>query len=344
MSHVPAPGRVLVIQQRRLGDVILSTGLLGDLRRAFPDALLDFLVGRPAAPLLEHHPDLDERIVLDEEHSHRQAWGLRERGYDWVIDVQSSPRTAQMTRITGAPVRAGWDIGFWALAYTHKMPRRGRATEYVLRERQRFLELLGVPITTPARPRLYLSAAERAAGEAALREAGVHGGAPIVGLLLTTSERSRDWKPERFAELARTLIAQGIAPVVLRAPGDAEAAQRFSAHAPAVPHVHRVPLREFLGVIAGCALLVSGDTGPAHMAVALDVPTVTIYGPTDPAAWNPGLPTTVALRVGHSGNVAARERRQQMDRDYTAGVTPTMVLGKVHALLARAVPGDDPNI
>ncbi|HEU4564739.1 MAG TPA: glycosyltransferase family 9 protein, partial [Gemmatimonadaceae bacterium] len=229
MSGTAAPPRrVLLVQLRRLGDVVLTAGLLEDLRAALPDAELDFLVGKAAAPLLARHPLIATRIVYDAERALHMARVVRARRYDWVIDVQSSPRTAMLARLSGAPVRAGWGIGFWAWVYTHVLPRSGRAPEYVVRERQRFLEMLGVPVGAP-RTRLALTPEERDAGEALLRAAGVPEGRARVALVLSAANRVREWPVERFAELATALLAEGAAPVALENPGDEARVARLRA-------------------------------------------------------------------------------------------------------------------
>jgi ADP-heptose:LPS heptosyltransferase len=294
------------VQLRRLGDVLLTTPLLADLRRAFPEARIDYLVGPAAAPLVAGNADASEILVYDERHPVREIRRLRARRYDWVIDLQSNPRTAQIALLSGARLRAGWAIrGLWRLAYTHRLPRDGRAPEYVPRERQRMLELLGVPIA-PARPRLHLTAAERAAGEAALAAAGIRAAAPVVGFTLGAGEPTKEWPPERWAELSRRLRARGVVPLLFEMPGEAERVAAFHAAAGDAVVVRLPELRRFLGALPRADVFVAGDTGPAHMATALDVPTVTLHGPTNPANWSARLPTTVPLRRNDGCPVCAR--------------------------------------
>ena len=317
--------------------MIPTAGPVEDLRDAFPDAALDFLVGERAAPLLDGHPLVAERIVYDRAHPVRMARLVRSRRYDWVIDVQSNPRTAVLTRLSGAPVRAGWAIGPWAWVYTHTLSRRGRETEYVVRERQRLLEMLGVRVGAP-RTRLVVSAEERARAEAELHARGAPAGAPRVALVVSVTERVREWPVERFAELAELLGREGVAAVALQNPGDEAKVARLTALAPGVVVVPTPDLRLLLGVLASCRVLVSGDTGPAHMATALGVPRVTIYGPTNPAAWNPGLPTTPVVRDETAVLLRTRDWGGASDRPGLTGVGAGEVLARVRELLAGA-PG-----
>lgn len=335
MRGTPAsPRRVLLVQLRRLGDVVLTAGLLEDLRAALPDAELDFLVGRAAAPLLEHHPLIGTRIVYDPDRALLMARLVRARRYDWVIDVQSSPRTAMLARLSGARVRAGWGIGFWAWVYTHVLPRSGRPTEYVVRERQRFLELLGVPVGAP-RTRLALTAKERDGAERRLRAAGAPEERPRVALVLSAANRVREWPAERFAELAAALLAEGAVPVALENPGDEGRVARLRALEPRVPAVRTHDLRTHLAALAACAVLVSADTGPAHMATALGVPRVTIYGPTNPVAWNPDIPAARWVRDPARQLMTTRQRTAAGEDDPgITGVAAAEVLALVRELLA----------
>ncbi len=336
-----APRRVLLVQVRRLGDVTLSTALLADMRAAWPDARLDWLVGAAAAPLLEHHPLIAERIVLRKPHASRLWRPVRARRYDCVVDVQGSVSTATLTRLSGASVRVGWKARGRAWAYTHRCPRgRGAPPEYSVRRRQRLLEQLGLRVG--AAPRLHLTDAERAQGAAAVAALGRDG--PRVGMQLSTSERAKDWPARRFGEVARELARDGAVPVVLQAPGEAALVAEFrevAADAAVVTPV--LPLRPMLGMLAACDAFVSGDTGASHMATALDVPRVTVYGPTNPVTWTPPEGSAVGVRDEAARCAACAAGRRDGVHDCLAGVTAAMVLEPLRDLLRRSAVAAHPT-
>ena len=333
--RVVHPRQVLIVQLRRLGDVVLTTALLEDLRRAFPHTPVDFLVGDRAAPLLEHHPLIRERLVYDREHPTHTWRAVRDRRYDWIVDPQSSPRTAPLALASGAPVRAGFAVRGWGWAYTHRLPRAGRAVEYVPRERQRLLEMLGISVG-PIRTSLAITEEERAAGRAQISASGVRADAPVVGCVLSAGEAAKEWPPAHFGMLADRCAQAGIQVVLFEMPGDSEKTARASHESRALVNIPVPGLRHFMGALSQCDVLVSADTGPAHIATALRVPRVTIFGPEPPAAWAPPSdPSVIAMRSDSARDLGIVPKTDPRASTLTAEVTPAQVFEGVRTLLAR---------
>ena len=330
------PRRVLVVQLRRLGDVVLTTALLEDLRREFPDATVDFLVGHHASPLLEHHPLIHERLIYARDQAVRAWRAVRARRYDWIVDPQSSPRTAPLALMSGARVRAGFAVRGWGWVYTHRLPRSGRPTEYVARERQRLLEMLGVRIGR-TRTSLVLTAEERAAGRRLLDRHGVVSSRPKVGLVISTADVTREWPLDHFAALTEALSHEGFQPVVFEMPGDAAKIVRVREASPSIIQIPVPAIRDFMAALGASDVLVSADTGPAHIATALGTPRVTIYGPQVPAAWAPSDdPSVIALRAESARTLGLVPKHDPRAATLAAEVSPARVLDAVRTLLARA--------
>jgi len=255
----PRIERILLIQLRRLGDVVLSTALLDDLHRALPDAKIDMLVGRHAAPLLAGHPLIRSRIIIEDRGTLGTARLIRDKRYDAVFDVQGRMRTAMITRASGAPLRVGWKVRAAPLAYTHALARGG-APEYVVRRRRRLLELVGIPVGDSL-PRIALTARERIQGEADLRSAGAPPAGQRVAFALVTSSPARDWPIERFATLANALLDRGITVVALTVGTPDRIVGRMRALCPRAILVSALDgdrdreMRRFLGVLSCCDVL-----------------------------------------------------------------------------------------
>lgn len=331
----PASPRILLIQIRRFGDVVLTTPLLEDLHDAMPGARVDFLVGAAAAPLLAAHPGIAELLVLDKKRPVRMWREIRARRYDWIIDVQSNPRTAMLTRLSGAPVRVGWDVRGWGWVYTHSQSRHLR--DYVVRNRQRLLELIGVPVVE-RHARLHLTDEERRRGEADFAAHGVEASAPRVGMLLTSGDPVKNWPPERFAEVAEALAREGVVPILFTTREDGDLSDRFASRSPDAVIVREpsLEIRRFMGMLAACDVFVSADTGPAHMATALGVPRVTVHGPSDPFLWTPPLPSVAVVRPEVEDCPGCRKGTWRAPHTCMEAIPSDAVLARVRRLLGAA--------
>jgi ADP-heptose:LPS heptosyltransferase len=298
----------LVIRHRAGGDLLLTTPALRALRAGLPRARIDVVASRGLAPLLAGNPDVDRILELDRHSLWAQAklYGTLARGgYDLVLDLVSNPRTAFMTRLTRAPIRVGYDIAGRRGAYTLRVPREqlgpdGRpilryAPEAAL-DQVRALGIaprgLGLRFEVGRDARVRIGAWMAGVGGDA---AGAAGGR-LVACLPTGSWPAKTWAPERFAEAMDRLAESGATIVWLWGPGErvsVEASRslmrRPSLLAPATDW------QELGALLERCALFVGNDSGPKHVAAALGVPTVTIYGPTHPATWHPPEGPHVAL-------------------------------------------------
>src|ERR1700733_5736906 len=103
---IESPRKILIIQLKRAGDVIVTTPVIKALHQALPDAKIDFLVDKPFAPLLENNPDLHHVQIYDRDHTWATWRRLRAASYDWIFDFQSSPRSILAGLYSGTKVRA----------------------------------------------------------------------------------------------------------------------------------------------------------------------------------------------------------------------------------------------
>ena len=136
--------------------------------------------------------------------------------------------------------------------------------------------------------------------------------------------------------LADLLASARIQVVLFEMPGDIAKVSQMAEHSSTFSHVSVPGLRSFMSALAGCDVLVSADTGPAHMATALRVPRVTIFGPEPPAAWAPADdPSVIALRADSARDLGIVPKSDPRAATLTAQVTPAQVFEGVRTLLAR---------
>src|SRR5260221_4200370 len=100
------PERILIIQLRRIGDVVFTLPVIGALRERFPRAQIDFLVEPPSDQLVRRHSGLSETLVYEKDRPAAWLWKIRARRYDWVLDFHSNGRTLWLSFFSGARVRA----------------------------------------------------------------------------------------------------------------------------------------------------------------------------------------------------------------------------------------------
>lgn len=281
----PRADKVLVIKLRAIGDVVLSTAVLPNIRKAYPSAAVHFLTEKASAPVLEHHPDVDRVLVLPGRG--RGIAGaaafyrgfLRER-YDLVFDLFGNPRSAFLTLLSGAPARVGFSFRGRSIAYNIRVEPRGDRVHEVEFNLDA-LRAVDIPVLV-SQPRMPVTDRGLAAMDAWLGASGIRGDF-CVGMHVWGSWPAKRWDIGRFAELADLLVRKHKAAVIWTW-GPGEEAHARAAQAAAACPTHLAPptsLHELAALFSRCSLVIANDSGPMHVAAALGVPTVGIFGPTN---------------------------------------------------------------
>ena len=291
--------RFLIVRLGALGDVVHAIPVAAALRRAFPGATIDWLVSAKHRELLDLVPVVDRRLVMDD---WLGAIGeLRRSHYDVAIDLQGLIKSAVLARSSGAPRVLGFSSRYAReraarLFYTEAYdPGRGglydpRETRHVVDINLGVLGLLG--ITAPAREfpidDLDSDAARGARQQTGGRYALLNPGAAWP---------NKRWPPSRLAAIAAELRARhGLMSVVLWGPGEEALAAEVVAGANGAAVLSpKTTIADLVALARRAALMVSGDTGPTHIAAALGTPIVGIYGPTRPARNGPLSPLDVTV-------------------------------------------------
>jgi lipopolysaccharide heptosyltransferase I len=278
--------RLLIVLTGAIGDVVRALPLLGRIRRGRPDAHIAWLVEPPSAPLLAGHPWLDDVLVFERPRGLRALRPLLARlragRYNASIDLGRSAKTALFARLSGAPLRLGFDRadgreGSWLAANRRlppEAPDRAKLLQFLA-----FADLLGLP-PAPVEFGLAPTAAELADADALL--AGLP--EPRVGASLGSSCPSRRWLPERTAAVVAELGARGVGAALLGTAGDAAYATVVRRAAPTARDLAgRTSLRQLLAVLARLRLVFGPDSGALHLAAAVGTRVVSLWGPTSAA-------------------------------------------------------------
>ena len=275
----------LVIQTSFLGDVVLTTPLIAELGRRGP---VDVVVRPDGAALLAHNPDVRTLVVYDKRGRDAGARGLwqlgrrlRALGARSAYLAQGSPRSGALALLAGCRERAGFETSRQGRPfYTRVVPYRADR-----HHAERLWSLAmpddAQPTAEQLRPRLHPGAAERAAVDTLLGRSG--DGAPLVAVAPGSVWGTKRWP--YYPALAARLTARGARVVVVGGPGDGELAAAIVAACPSgavLDATGRLPLLASAELLARCGALVTNDSAPQHLASAMGVPTLTIFGPTVP--------------------------------------------------------------
>jgi lipopolysaccharide heptosyltransferase I len=304
--------RILIVKLSAIGDVIHTLPAVAALRRAYPEAWLAWIVEKAGASLLRGHPDLDELITVDT-HAWRANWWmglrhawyvtrhLRRAGFELCIDFQGLLKSALFAYVSGAP---------WRLGFPRQMCREplsvlftnlhGPVVDPHLHVVDQLLELLkplGVA-TTERRFTIPLTEADEHFGERVWRELRLSSDVPVVVLYPGAAWETKRWGEQNFARLNDALIRRyQVRTLLTWGPGEELLVQRVAratAYMPAIAPA--TTLLQLAALLARCRAFVGGDTGPLHLAAAMGIPTVALFGPSNPQRNGPYGPGHVVLQ------------------------------------------------
>lgn len=306
--------RVLIMRLGGNGDILMGTPLLHALRDAWPDAHLTWIVETNAREAIDAHPDIDELLLWDSgffkrllRRANLPLWLLRAvrlrremRRRDYDIFISFQPEEWPLLALgSGARVRIGvFDTfrqfnrdaptsrltRFYAHAYAHPDLPPHRADQYLLP-----LRALNLPAPADKQMRMGFTDEDAAFVERFLAERGLTLGAFVILAPMTTWP-SRCWPAERYVELGDRLTEETGAQIVLiGSAGERESVEKIANQMQTTPPLAcgALTFRQMAALTAGASVVVSGDTGPMHVAAAVGTPFVALFGPTPVAGRAP---------------------------------------------------------
>lgn len=323
-----------------MGDILLTTPVIKILREARPQSQIDFLIEKPFFEILSGNPYLDNILLLEEGFFNQLCLirKIRKEKYDVLFDFLGNPRTAWISFFSKAQKRIGFDFQGRRFAYNVQV-KRDRNPKYVVDFKLDALRVLGIRcnyeseslcIAVPSNARAF-------AGDFFLKE-GLNKEEFIVGISPTSRRQARIWRKEYFAQFADTLIQEYNAKIILFwGPGERAEVQKISSlmrnKSVIIPEAG---IKQLAALIGKCNLLVSNDNGTMHIAVAMGVPTITIYGPTQSECWNSALLKHQAIKADIS--CTGCNRRECSSMECMEKVTPQK-LEEVFLKMKDFIPG-----
>jgi heptosyltransferase I len=287
-----ALNRVGIVMMSAVGDAVHVMPLIHAIKAHTPSSRITWVLQPGPATLVRGHPLVDDIVVFDRSrgwraflHTKRE---LAARHFDVVLALQVYFKAGLITGFTHAPVKLGFDRARardanW-LFTTHRIaPHAG---QHVQDQYFEFLDALGIPHGPPRWTLGPWNDEERAWQ----RDFHAQFNRPIAPIVVATSKAAKDWMPERWAEVCHILWHEfGLQPVLVggRSPREVAAEAIIQRLAPMAHSALGSGLRRLAAIFDGAAVVLSPDTGPLHLAVALRTPVISLLGYTNPKRVGP---------------------------------------------------------
>lgn len=307
-SRPQHPRRILLLRLERIGDLLMVLPAIADVRAAAPDAEIDLAVGTWNAGVAHAVPGVTHVHTLDASWLARgsrgtalaallgTAAGWRSRRYDLGINFEPDVRSNLLLATAGAAWSAGYRsagggavldqaLDYQTSAHTSDNARRLVAA------------VLPVPAGRGESPGLDVPASSQSEASALLSRAA----RPLIAMHVPGGRPVKQWEPEKFARVARELAQRRHATIVLTGgPDDRPLVDRIGAELPPNQVLTLSSVTDLLtvaAVLSRCDLMITGDTGPMHLAQAVGTPILAVFGPSDPRRYAPRGPRDRVVRI-----------------------------------------------
>jgi heptosyltransferase II len=292
MDRFPKPEEILVLQTSFIGDTILTLPLISEIKLRFPLSRLTVLCSPLGKEFLQEHPDIDEVIVDDKRGMDRglrglwrKAGELKQMDFTLALTPHKSLRSALLLYLAGIPCRVGFRQSKGWFLFHQRVDRS--AEKHDVERNLSLLRPFGFyPLERPRPLHLPVNPASREAVRGLFSSLGVDTSQLIIGINPGSVWPTKRWSAEGFAELVRLLKRQyGCEVLLFGGPEDVPVASAIEARSGggAVNLAGKIALRELPAALSLCRVLITNDSGPMHIAVACNVPTVAIFCATTPA-------------------------------------------------------------
>lgn len=284
------PKRILVFQTAFLGDVILTLPMIQVLHDRYPDAKIDVVTTPVAAEFLFNHPAISEIIKYDKRKTQKGLKGmlamaifLRRRSYDLAVVPHRSLRTTLIMARSSIPQRIGFSTAAASFLYHHIA--RYDKTQHEVERNLSLLTPLGIDIRQKELPSLYPSQQDKHFIDRFLFEREILVQDNLIAIAPGSVWKTKRWLPERFAELALRFVKEGYQVLIVGGKDDAGIAETIvaqSRHKMIYDCTGQLTLLQSSELLRRCRVLITNDSAPLHMGVAMRTPVVAVFGATVP--------------------------------------------------------------
>jgi lipopolysaccharide heptosyltransferase II len=309
-----AINKILIINPFGIGDVLFTTSVTQSIKTAYPDSYVGYWCNERVAPLLKSNPDIDKVFGLSRGDL-KKIWSqsrlrgiqsllhlfqtLKASHYDVAIDFSLDHRYSILAKLAGIKRRIGFDYKKRGRFLTDKVSLEGFSEKHVIEYNLDLLNFLQIPVSR-RQPYLCIGEQELKQSRKILESHGIRDTDVLVGISPGSGASwgrdgvRRQWPALRFAQVADRLIEELKVKVILFGdPSERSIADvvRYAMKHKAVDLVGKTTLEQLAALMSRLSVLLTNEGGPLHMAVALDVKTVSLFGPGDEKAYGPYPPS-----------------------------------------------------
>ncbi|CAN5553937.1 lipopolysaccharide heptosyltransferase I [soil metagenome] len=281
--------KILVIKFGGIGDVLLATPVITNLKAKYPDSDIYFLTLKNARDVIYNNPYLKKAMTFDssEDSSLYLIKRIRKEKFDLVIDLYSNPRTALLTFLSGAKYKAGFNFRGRAYAYNELIEPRGGEVHNVQFNLDA-LRKLEIPIIN-SKPVLFPNPVHFEFAENFIVDSSLQN-KKLCAVLLTGGWESKRYKADDYIELLKLMKEKFNFEYILVYGNNFEKAEAERIKVSVGERIFIFPNRPLLylaALIKKCDIVLGSDSGPLHVAAAMETPLLGIFGPTDPKLGGP---------------------------------------------------------
>jgi len=280
--------KILCIKPRGIGDILLSTIVLENLKAAFPHSEIHYLTEVFARRAVENNSFVSKILTFNKNDFVLSVIKkVRKEKYDLIIDFWSNPKTAQITFFSGAKYRVGYEKHGRKYAYNF-LGKNGTMGEHAAEDNLVLLKAFDIPIIS--KNIIYQTTEEeKQFAEKFFSESSILNDALLIGIIPSGGWESKRCDPVKWIEICDAIQKKYKAQfLILWGPGDENDSKKISEGLSLTPLMApKSTFGELSALMEKCDLIVANDSGPMHAAAALGKPTLGIFGPTNPKAHRP---------------------------------------------------------
>jgi lipopolysaccharide heptosyltransferase II len=278
--------KILCIKPRGIGDIVLSTIVIDNLKAHFPSAKIDYLTEHFAKSAVENNPLVNKVITIDKkEFPLKAALKIRKEKYDMILDLWSNPRSAQITFLSGVKLRVGFAYRGRKYAYNF-LATSSKGEHHSAEHNLELLKTIDIPVISK-KIHYYVDDKDDNYAKDFIKKK-IPENKKIIGIIPSGGWPSKRCDASKWVEIGKAITEKyNVQFLILWGPGDETDANYINENLADSTLAPKTTVSEMSGFIKNCNIILANDSGPMHIAAALNIPTLGIFGPTNPKAHGP---------------------------------------------------------